>query len=108
LNLSSRDKEFGVEIRFRKSNLDLQEVSSSDPGSLKRAQEGDKVGFFLRREHQTETSFIEVDGVQKRLCRAVVEIGRAGGQTAKYGSLNFANVVKFAVDQRLPEIRRGS
>ncbi len=36
-----------------------------------------------------------------------MEVRRASRETAKYGSLNFANVVKFSVDQRQPEVRRG-
>src|SRR5215471_13551205 len=71
---------------------------------LERAQERDQIGFLLRREDETESSFIETYRLQQRPGRAVVEVRRARRQASKDRALELADVIELPVDERLAEI----
>lgn len=58
----------------------------------KRLEEVDEVFLLLVGEADAETQIVEVHHVLQPCSRAIVEVGRASGQSPQDGSFDFADV----------------
>ncbi len=68
-------------------------------GRLQRPQEGDEILLLLRAQVEVEARVVEVDGVQQRCGRTIVEVGRARGQTAKDRTFELPDVGTLSGDE---------
>src|SRR5205823_14799613 len=69
-------------------------------------QERDQLAPLRDREPELEALVIEVDQLQQRRRRPVMEIGRAAGETAQDRSFEAVEITAFAGDQRSARIAR--
>src|SRR5581483_6607637 len=70
---------------------------------LQHAQEVAQVQLVLMAQGQSKPVFIKLHHIHQSLGGAVMEERRPGGEASQYRSLDLADMVELAVDQRLPE-----
>src|SRR5881409_379237 len=81
-------------------------ASRSKPSAhLQHPQEGNQVRLLLTRQAKPEADIVEVDRVEERRGRAVVEVWGATGEPAQDGTLEAADVLPFARDERPTRVR---
>src|SRR5712664_2825732 len=71
---------------------------------LQRPQESNQVRLLLIRKAKPEADIVEVDRVEERGGRAVVEVRRPAGESAQDRALEAGDILPFAGDEGSPGV----